>query len=82
MVDLTPAGDPRVMVRQANERGRLPGGRSAKARLRSVRLFAIPLAIAGAAALLSRLSAGLAWGLIVCGIALLAIAAEARSGRP
>ena len=44
-------------------------------------MFAVPLAIAGTAALLSRLSPGIAWGMIVFGIGLLAIAAEVRRDR-
>ena len=44
-------------------------------------MFAVPLVVAGTATLLSRLSPGLAWGMIVFGIGLLAIAAEARRDR-
>ena len=74
-------GDPGVMYDQRRPHSRPTRGPTAKPLLRCVHSHAMLLAIAGAGLLLTPLSPGIGWALIVSGLAILAMAAEGGSDR-
>ena len=75
MVRPTAPGDPGVMYEQPTIHGRGTRGQIAKLLARRARPCGIPLGIMAAGLVLTRVSPGIGWGLIVSGLAALARAA-------